>query len=377
MCHGECESMRALYAVSPDFVPRPVGWGTHESDPNQHFFLCEFVDLEDEIPPIVEFCGKLADLHRRSQEISTNGKREGMFGFHVSTCNGTVAANNTWNESWEAFYIQNMKHLFMLEEQIHGPSDEIQMLLPTLYEKVIPRLLRPLETEGRTLRPSLLHGDLWNGNTAVHAKTDQPYIFDAAAFWGHNECDLAKWRGTRFRMRNSYVKEYFKHFPISPPEEDWDDRNLLYSLRADLHDSILFPSATRFRVLLIITLKQLVDKFLNGYEGTEKRKGSDLDVHPDGPPAIANELDATVDAEHEGLLVPAEQQVPKYTDMTETNDFAAAEHHEDRTYKDNIMVPSIGELLADNPSQTETENTSEIGLGESAISPKEGSVAGP
>jgi hypothetical protein len=173
------------------------------------------------------------------------------------------------------------------------------------------------------------------------------------------------------------VKEYFKHFPISPPEEDWDDRNLLYSLRADLHDSILFPSATRFRLLLIITLKQLVDKFPNGYEGTEKRKGSDLDVHPDGPPAITNELDATVDAEHEGLLVPAEQQVPTYTGMTETNDFAATEHHESRTYKDNIMVPSIGELLADNPSRRETENTSEIGLGESAISPKEGSVAGP
>ena len=63
--------------------------------------------------------------------------------------------------------------------------------------------------------------------------------------------------------------------------------------------------------------------------------------------------------------------------MTDTNDFAAAQHHEDRTYKDNIMVPSIGELLTDNPSQTETENTSEISLGESAICPREGSVVGP
>jgi hypothetical protein len=77
------------------------------------------------------------------------------------------------------------------------------------------------------------------------------------------------------------------------------------------------------------------------------------------------------------LLVPAKQQAPNYTDMTERNDFAAAEHHGDKTYKDNVIVPSIGELLADNPSRTETENTSEIGLGESAISPREGSVAGP
>src|ERR1700761_7635235 len=100
MVRGECESMRALYAVSPDMVPKPIGYGTYESDPNTHFFLCEFVDLYDELPDVVDFCEKVADLHRRSMALSKNG----MFGFDVTTCNGTVPQNNTWNESWEAFY---------------------------------------------------------------------------------------------------------------------------------------------------------------------------------------------------------------------------------------------------------------------------------
>ena len=26
------------------------------------------------------------------------------------------------------------------------------------------------------------------------------------------------------------MREYHKHMPISPPEEDWDDRNLLYAM---------------------------------------------------------------------------------------------------------------------------------------------------
>ena len=42
--------------------------------------------------------------------------------------------------------------------------------------------------------------------------------------------ELGMWRPARFKMRDEYITEYFNHFPKTPPEEDWDDRNLLYSL---------------------------------------------------------------------------------------------------------------------------------------------------
>ena len=42
MVRGEFESMRAIHAVSPSFVPRPVAWGTLRDVPDAHFFLCEF-----------------------------------------------------------------------------------------------------------------------------------------------------------------------------------------------------------------------------------------------------------------------------------------------------------------------------------------------
>lgn len=187
MVKGELESMRALYQLSPNFVPRPIGCGTYESAPDNHFFLCDFVDMADELPEVVDFCEKLADLHRRSIALGPEG-HEGEFGFHVTTYNGRLPQDNTWNESWEAFYIRGIKHMFALEESVHGPSPEIQSLLPALYEKVIPRLLRPLETEGRILKPCLVHGDLWDSNVAVHVETGQPFIFDSSAFWAHNEC---------------------------------------------------------------------------------------------------------------------------------------------------------------------------------------------
>ena len=144
---------------------------------------------------------------------------------------------------------------------------------PALFEKVCPRLLRPLESEGRTLRPCLIHGSLEDGNIAVRAKTGQPIIFDASALWAHNEYELHIWRGTRYKIGRTFMKEYFHHFPISPPEEDWYDRNLLYSLVADLHSSTHFKQTERFRELLIQSMTELVTKYHDGYEGYAKRKG--------------------------------------------------------------------------------------------------------
>ena len=60
------------------------------------------------------------------------------------------------------------------------------------FDKVVPRLLRPLETGGRSIRPSLIHGDLWHGNAETDAETGEPVIFDAASFYAHNECKSAK-----------------------------------------------------------------------------------------------------------------------------------------------------------------------------------------
>jgi fructosamine-3-kinase len=57
-----------------------------------------------------------------------------------------------------------------------------------IIAKVIPRLLRPLETEGRSVIPQLVHGDLWDGNTAVDAVTEKPLIFDACSSYAHHEC---------------------------------------------------------------------------------------------------------------------------------------------------------------------------------------------
>lgn len=51
MVHSEFESMKTIYAVIPDFVPKPLAWGTYDTMPDTHFFLCEFRNIMDNVMP--------------------------------------------------------------------------------------------------------------------------------------------------------------------------------------------------------------------------------------------------------------------------------------------------------------------------------------
>jgi protein-ribulosamine 3-kinase len=75
-------------------------------------------------------------------------------------------------------------------EEVHGPDVEWRELLEVTINKVVPRLLRPLETGGRQIQPRLVHGDLYAGNVSVDVVTGAPILFDATCLYAHNECKL-------------------------------------------------------------------------------------------------------------------------------------------------------------------------------------------
>lgn len=280
MSEGEFESMRLLHSFSPDAIPTPVGYGSFESQRDTHFILCEFRSMQNKVPAKRELCACIASLHLRSQSHSPNGQ----FGFAVRTYNGTYPQYTNWQTSWEKFYIESLKEGFAFEQSVQGFSQEIADLLPDLLEKVCPRLLRPLESEGRTLKPTLVHGDIWDRNSGVLTQTGGPCIFDSSALWAHNEYELHAWRGENFEMGKDFVKEYFKHFPASEPAEDWEDRQMLYALMGDLHESYLFRGTDKFRGFLINNVRALVEKFPNGYQGMARCKadGDDRLGHSGG-----------------------------------------------------------------------------------------------
>ena len=183
MMRGEFESQNAIHHYVPALIPKPFIFGQYKSDSKTFFYLSEFVEMTGEIPQPRQFCALLASLHHQSMEDSPN-----KYGYQISTTQGNISLNNGWEESWSDFFAKAMTHMIEQKAKTQGPSKEIEELTPAMINKVIPRLLRPLETGDQPIRPCLVHGDLWHGNTSVSVETGDPYVFDSCVLWAHNEC---------------------------------------------------------------------------------------------------------------------------------------------------------------------------------------------
>ncbi|KAF7526037.1 hypothetical protein G7054_g10892 [Neopestalotiopsis clavispora] len=267
MLHGEFESMSMIHAVIPAFSPKPISWGKC-ADPNVHYLLFEFHELKKGLPDPHQMSNVVAQLHTRSIEHNPTGK----WGFHMTTYNGPIPQDNTWTDTWEEHWVRAMRQLFAFEKDARGPSEELDQLLPAYFDKVCPRLLRPLETSGRGITPVLIHGDLWIGNMGTQADTEDPFMFDPAAFWGHNEYELSYMRPmaeVSGGWAEKYINSYHELIPKSEPKQDWVYRHALYATRVVVVDSALYKDNENFRKILIDQVRELVEQFPDGYTGRE------------------------------------------------------------------------------------------------------------
>lgn len=186
MIRGEYEGSKTIYKYTPEGIPQPVAWGTYRSDPNTHFYLCEFMDMIEKLPDIRKFSAMLAKLHHDSMADEDAPKE---FGFHVMTHEGSMYQDVSWAKTWEEMYTRRFQSFVDQERASQGPSEELEKVANEFIAKIIPRLLRPLGTHGRTIKPVVLHADIWYGNLAINATTGEPVYFDPSVFWGHNECE--------------------------------------------------------------------------------------------------------------------------------------------------------------------------------------------
>ena len=116
------------------------------------------------------------------------------FGFHVTTYVGALRQDNAWTDTWEEFFTRTFQYHLDYEASIQRPQgEEMKKLSNAMVKKVIPGLLRPLESDGQRVKPCIIHGDLWYDNVKIDARTQKPIVFDACAFWGHNECKMRDW----------------------------------------------------------------------------------------------------------------------------------------------------------------------------------------
>ena len=175
MMRGEYTSVTEILKVVPGLLPAPRGWGKFKNaDSPTYFYLSNFVEIDVvSAPDPSQFTARVAQLHQTS--TSPNGK----FGCHVATCEGKMAHTVEWEESWAAFYAKLLRGVAKLDTEANGPLPKLEAAIDNVVERVIPRLLGVLQSDGRHLNPSLTHGDLWEGNVGTLLETDDRILFDA------------------------------------------------------------------------------------------------------------------------------------------------------------------------------------------------------
>lgn len=230
MLEGELHGMFEIYKTVPSLVPRPYGCGQFRQDKvNTYFLLSDFIEMSEGLPNHVELSKCIASLHRKS--MSPTGK----FGFFTTTCHGKIPQHVAWDSSWTTFYTGLLQDALQRDLETNGPWPVLERVSSRVLNKVIPRLLGALESGGRSIRPSLIHGDLWEGNIATEAGTGNIFLIDAGAYYAHSEMEIGMWRCERHAIRDEKFKNaYLEQVPKSEPIDEWDDRNRLYCVKMNV-----------------------------------------------------------------------------------------------------------------------------------------------
>ena len=108
------------------------------------------------------------------------------FGFHEDNFIGdSVQENTPFMASWVDFYREKrLVTQFRLMSQ-NGYADKT---LTSKFEALLKRL--PELIDDKSVKPSLLHGDLWSGNVMADER-GEAVIFDPAVYYGDRETDIA------------------------------------------------------------------------------------------------------------------------------------------------------------------------------------------
>lgn len=186
MIASEFLSTSIYYNAAPEISLRPWGYGSYDTMPATYFIIHEYGGWSEKDWPTEEYAPELAkavsDLHRRQRWPG------GKFGIGHTLFGGRTPSRWALSNSWEDCFSHGMRYEFEQERAVQGPDPEFDFLSAAMLDRVIPRLIRPLETMGNSIVPTLVHGDMWTGNMAIHPTRKRAVLFDATPLYAHFEC---------------------------------------------------------------------------------------------------------------------------------------------------------------------------------------------
>jgi fructosamine-3-kinase len=213
---AEQAGLDAMAATHTVRVPQPITHGTT----GQHAFLVlEYLELNSS--GNARLLGEqLAALHRAQAK---------QFGWQQDNTLGETVQPNGWSSDWISFWRERRLGYQLDLAARNGYGGQLQDLGYKLMERL------PEFFDGYYPVPSLLHGDLWDGNHAYTAD-GVPVIVDPAPYYGDREADIAM-----TELFGGFGQEFYAAYRAAwPLDAGYATRKNLYNLYHILNHANLF-----------------------------------------------------------------------------------------------------------------------------------------
>jgi len=228
---AEADGLAALAAAGAR-VPHPLCRGEAGGEA---FLILEHLELR--------VSGDHAALGRALARVhSVHGE---TFGWHRDNYIGRTAQLNPRSASWSDFWREAR-----LEPQLElARKNRLGTELVVKGERLAEALPRLLSQHAPAA--SLLHGDLWSGNTGFLAD-GTPVLFDPAVYWGDREADLAM-----TELFGGFPQVFYSAYAgAAPLDQGYSVRKTLYNLYHVLNHANLFGGGYAARA------EQMIERLL-------------------------------------------------------------------------------------------------------------------
>ncbi len=205
---AEAKNLQLLASTYTVSVPAVIAFGKHQE---KDFLIMECIHSIEKSSLFFSDLGEqLAKLHQHS---NPNG-----FGLDYDNFIGASAQKNNWNASGIDFFIENRLQ-FQIEKALY--DRKIDSDLVNKFEHFFKEIPAIFPNE----KSSLLHGDLWSGNTMVNEK-GLATLLDPTSYYGFREAEIA-FTAMFGGFDEAFYRTYHEHFPL---EKGFHERIPFYNL---------------------------------------------------------------------------------------------------------------------------------------------------
>lgn len=230
---AEADGVVAIAATGAIRTPDILAVGRNEAD-DTAFLLMRYIQSARPKADYAETLGhKIAAMHTADTTAFVNG---GRFGFTANNYIGATPQINTPADSWVTFF-RDRRLVPQFKRADHYFSAEDRERIIYLLDHLENYLIEPEQ-------PSLLHGDLWNGNV-MSDDAGEAMLIDPAVYVGDREADIAM-----TELFGGFSQAFYDAYnEASPLDPGYTDRRDLYNLyhltnHLNLFGQMYYPAVT-------------------------------------------------------------------------------------------------------------------------------------